>query len=95
MKNLGVRLIGFDLKVMAWLRRLLYGMPDHRLNKIFSMSNEFGASEVLGKTSDIDFQGRTLLSLSRDPRLFATLLSASVLSLPSLILTKVSSFVIA
>jgi len=78
-------LIGFDLKVMAWLRRLLYGIPDHRLNKIFSIFNGLGVSEVLGKTSDIDFQGRTLLSLSRNPRLLAALLSASLLSLPSLI----------
>jgi geranylgeranyl reductase family protein len=82
------RLIGFDLKVMTWLRRFLYGMPDQRLNKIFALSKELGASEVLSRTSDIDFQGRTLLSLARDPRLFVTLLSASVLSLPSLIHEK-------
>jgi flavin-dependent dehydrogenase len=82
------RLIGFDLKAMAWLRRLLYGMPDHRLNKIFAMSNEFGANEVLSRASEIDFQGRTLLSLVRDPRLFVTLISAAVLSLPSLISEK-------
>jgi geranylgeranyl reductase family protein len=79
------RLIGFDLKVMVWLRRLLYGMPDHRLSKIFALSNELGASEVLGRASDIDFQGRTLLSMARDPRFFFTLLSVSLLSLPSLI----------
>jgi len=82
------RLIGFDLKVMTWLKRLLYGIPDQRLNKIFAISKEVGAGEVLSRTSDIDFQGRTLLSLARDPRLFVTLLSASILSLPSLIREK-------
>ena len=57
------RLLGFDLKVMSLLRRLIYGMPDRHLNRIFSMSNEFRTDQVLGRTSDIDFQGRALLSL--------------------------------
>jgi len=82
------KLIGFDLKLMGWLRRLMYRMPDQHLNRIFSISNELRTDEVLERTSDIDFQGRTLLSLSRDPRLFLTLLSASALSLPSLIVKR-------
>ncbi|MGA3404512.1 MAG: NAD(P)/FAD-dependent oxidoreductase [Candidatus Bathyarchaeia archaeon] len=82
------RLLGFDLKVMALLRRLLYGMPDRHLNRIIGMSNELRTDKVLGKTSDIDFQGRALLSLARDPRLLVTLLSASVLSLPSFVLGR-------
>lgn len=81
-------LIGFDLTAMGWLRRLLYRMPDQQLNRIFSISNEIGTDKVLDRTADIDFQGRTLLSLARDPRLFFTLLSASVLSLPSLVLGR-------
>ncbi len=79
------RLIGFDLRAMSWLRRLLYRLPDRHLDRIFSISGELNADDVLGKTADIDFQGRTLLSLARDPRLFITLVSASVLSVPSLI----------
>lgn len=79
------RLIGFDLRAMSWLRRLLYRLPDHHLDRIFGISEELNADEVLSKTADIDFQGRTLLSLARDPRLFITLVSASVLSVPSLI----------
>lgn len=77
------RLLGFDLRVMTSLRRLLYGIPDKHLNRIFSISNEFRTDDVLAKTSDIDFQGRVLLSLARNPRLFVTLLSASALSLPT------------
>jgi digeranylgeranylglycerophospholipid reductase len=79
------RLLGFDLRVMTSLRRLLYGIPDKHLNSIFSISNEFRTNDVLAKTSDIDFQGRVLLSLSRNPRLFVTLLSASALSLPTFV----------
>ena len=82
------RLIGFDLKAMSLLRRLIYGMPDRHLNRIFGISREFRTDEILGKASDIDFQGKTLLSLARDPRLFITLLSASVLSMPSYVLRR-------
>jgi len=76
-------LIGFDLKAMSFLRRLLYRLPDRNLDHIFSIANELGADEILNTTPDIDFQGRTLFALARDPRLFITLLSASILSAPS------------
>jgi digeranylgeranylglycerophospholipid reductase len=85
------QLIGFDLTAMSWLRRLLYRLPDRQLDRIFGISSEFKADDVLNRTADIDFQGRTLLSLARDPRLFITLVSASVLSVPSLIGTAVRS----
>jgi geranylgeranyl reductase family protein len=78
-------LIGFDLRAMSYLRRLLYRLPDRSLDRIFSIANELGADEILNKTPDIDFQGRTLLALAHDPRLFITLLSASILSVPSLV----------
>lgn len=79
------RLIGFDLAAMSWLRRVLYRLPDRSLNRIFRISEHLGADEILNRTAEIDFQGRTLLTLSHDPRLFITLLSASVLSVPSLL----------
>jgi flavin-dependent dehydrogenase len=78
------RLIGFDLRAMSYLRRLLYRLPDRNLDRIFSIASDLGADEILNRSSDIDFQGRTLLGLARDPRLFITLLSASILSVPSL-----------
>ena len=84
-ENAWRRLIGLDLTAMSWLRRLLYRLPDQQLNRIFRISAELRADDVLNRTADIDFQGRTLLSLARDPRLFITLVSASVLSVPSLL----------
>jgi len=78
-------LIGFDLRTMSYLRRLMYRIPDRSLDRIFGIANELGAEEILNRTPDIDFQGRTLLGLARDPRLFITLLSASILSVPSLV----------
>jgi digeranylgeranylglycerophospholipid reductase len=79
------KLLGFDLTVMTWLRKLLYRLPDSRLDRIFGAFAELNVDDVLNRTSDIDFQGRTLLSLDRDPRLLVTLLSASILSVPSLL----------
>jgi len=79
------RIVGFDLRAMSWLRRLLYNLPDRNLDRIFSVAHELNVDEILNRTADIDFQGRTMLSLARDPRLFLTLLSASVLSMPSLL----------
>lgn len=79
------QLIGFDLKAMSWLRRLLYRLPDRHLDQIFKVSNDLRTDEILNKSSDIDFQGKTLVSLARDPRLAITLLSASILSAPSLL----------
>jgi hypothetical protein len=70
---------------MSYLRRFLYRLPDRNLDHIFGIANELRADEILNRTSDIDFQGKTLLSLARDPRLFTTLVSASILSIPSLI----------
>jgi flavin-dependent dehydrogenase len=78
-------LIGFDLRAMSYLRRLLYRLPDRSLDRIFSIAGDLGADQILNKTPDIDFQGRTLLALAHDPRLFITLLSASILSVPSLV----------
>jgi geranylgeranyl reductase family protein len=79
------RIVGFDLRAMSLLRRLLYNLPDRNLDRIFSVADELSVDEVLNRTADIDFQGRTMLAMSRDPRLFLTLISASVLSLPSLL----------
>jgi geranylgeranyl reductase family protein len=78
-------IIGFDLRAMSYLRRLLYRLPDRNLDRIFGIANELGADRILNRTPDIDFQGRTLLALAHDPRLFTTLLSASILSVPSLV----------
>jgi digeranylgeranylglycerophospholipid reductase len=85
------QLIGFDLNAMSWLRKMLYRIPDRYLNRIFTVSRGLRTDEILNRTADIDFQGRTIFSLARDPRLFVTLLSASLLSAPSLLTTEAVS----
>jgi len=79
------RLLGFDLTAMSWIRRCLYGMPDKQLDRLFKTLNELHVNDALNQTADIDFQGRTLLALSHDPRLIAALLSASILCVPTML----------
>ena len=85
------KLLGFDLTVMRWLRKLLYRLPDQRLDKIFNTLRELGVDDILNQTDDIDFQGKALLSLARDPRMIVALMSASILSAPSLLCSNANN----
>jgi digeranylgeranylglycerophospholipid reductase len=75
--------IGHDLNAMRRIRRMLFRLPDRRLEKIFSIARAFDVAAVLSKTEDIDMQGRTLAKLGLDPRLAISLFCSSILSLPS------------
>jgi digeranylgeranylglycerophospholipid reductase len=76
------REIGRDLNAMRRIRRMLFRLPDRRLEKIFSIARTLDVASILSKTDDIDMQGRTLAKLGLDPRLTMSLLCSSVLSLP-------------
>jgi len=77
--------IGRDLDIMRHIRRMLFRLPDRRLEKIFSVGLTLGVENVLNRADDIDMQGRTLARLGLDPRLAVSLLYSSVLSLPFLV----------
>ena len=76
------REIGRDLNAMRRIRRMLFRLPDRRLEKIFSIARTFDVDAILSKADDIDMQGRTLAKLGLDPRLTISLLCSSILSLP-------------
>lgn len=77
--------IGFDLIAMNAIRRMLFRMPDSQIDRLIGLATKLDLSEVLEQTSDIDFQGRTLFRLSRDPRLPAAVLFSLVASLPNML----------
>jgi digeranylgeranylglycerophospholipid reductase len=77
--------IGRDLNAMRRIRRMLFRLPDPRLEKIFSIAKTLDVATVLGKADDIDMQGRTLVKLGLDPRLTISLLCSSILSLPFIV----------
>ena len=74
--------IGYDLKVMRAVRRMLFRLPDRQMERVFSVARTFDVDAVLSRADDIDTQGRTLARLAFDPRLAISLLYSSVLSLP-------------
>lgn len=76
------REIGRDLNAMRHIRRMLFRLPDHRLEKIFSVARTFDVAAILSKADDIDMQGKTLTKLGLDPRLTISMLCSSILSLP-------------
>jgi digeranylgeranylglycerophospholipid reductase len=61
------RLVGFDLRAMNVMRRMLNSLSDRRTDKIFGLANRFEMEKVLEKFGDIDFQGRSLLPMIRYP----------------------------
>ncbi len=77
--------IGRDLDAMRRIRRMLFRLPDRRLEKIFSIARAFDVAAILSKADDIDMQGRTLAKLGLDPRLTISLLCSSILSLPFIV----------
>jgi len=79
------REIGHDLTSMRRIRRMLFRIPDRKLEKIFSIARTFDVATILSKTDDIDMQGRALTKLGLDPRLAISLLCSSILSLPSVV----------
>ena len=79
------REIGRDLNAMRRIRRMLFRLPDHRLERIFSVARTFDVAPILSKADDIDMQGRTLAKLGLDPRLTMSLLCSSILSLPFIV----------
>lgn len=81
------RILDLDIRAMVVLRRMLYRIPDREIDRIFTAATKMGAPRILsGGTDDIDFQGRTLLSLaSRHPTFLSALAYAAFRSFPSLI----------
>ena len=77
--------IGRDLDAMRRIRRMLFRLPDRRLEKIFSIARTFDLPAVLSRADDIDMQGRTLAKLALDPRLMISLFCSSVLSFPFIV----------
>jgi len=61
------RLLGFDLRAMHLMRRILNSLSDNKIDKIFDLSNRLGMESIIKKFGDIDFQGRTLLPMIKHP----------------------------
>ena len=65
------QLVGFDLLTMLQMRRMLDSLSDKKIDNVIELSNKFGISEVLERFGDIDFQGRSLISMIKHPGILA------------------------
>lgn len=61
------RLVGFDLTVMRQIRKLLNSLSDDKIDRIIDLSAKLGVNSVLEKVGDLDFQGKSLISMVKKP----------------------------
>jgi digeranylgeranylglycerophospholipid reductase len=67
------RQVGFDLSVMLRMRRMLNSLSDKEINNIIELCNRLGIDETLEKFGNLDFQGRSLISMIKYPGTFAVI----------------------
>jgi digeranylgeranylglycerophospholipid reductase len=65
--------LGFDANVMLWARRILNSFSDVQYNRALSFASRIGLGEALRDIDEIDFQGRTLITMLRKPVTYASL----------------------
>jgi digeranylgeranylglycerophospholipid reductase len=65
--------LGFDIRVMIKARKMLNRLSDEKLDRAVRFAAKIGLSESLRGVDEIDFQGRTLLSVLKKPGVYAAL----------------------
>lgn len=68
------RKIGFDMKAMKHIRLMLNSFTDRKLDRLVSICANLGVEKSLKQVRDIDFQGRSLIRMAKNPRALATAL---------------------
>jgi len=61
------KLIGFDLKAMRRIRRMLNRISDHDMDRIIDLCSKLNVDEVLERAGDVDFEGGSLIRMILHP----------------------------
>ena len=61
------RVAGFELATMLRMRKMLDSISDRRLDNVIGLCSRLGVDNVLEKAGDLDFQGRSLISVAKYP----------------------------
>ena len=61
------RMVGFELNTMFRMRKMLDSLSDRRLDNVIGLCSRLGVDNVLEKAGDLDFQGRSLISVAKYP----------------------------
>ena len=59
--------IGFDLEAARRLRLMLNRIPDDKMDSIVYLSRRFGLDKALEEAGDLDFEGKSLIHMTRYP----------------------------
>jgi digeranylgeranylglycerophospholipid reductase len=65
--------LGFDVRVMLRARKFLDSLSDEKLDRLFRFVSKVGLDRALRDVEEIDFQGRTLFTVLREPGAYAAL----------------------
>jgi flavin-dependent dehydrogenase len=65
--------LGFDVNVMLRMRRFLDALSDEQLDAALRFCARIGLDKTLEDVEEIDFQGRTLLTVLDKPAMWAAL----------------------
>jgi geranylgeranyl reductase family protein len=66
-------LFSFDFKTMLRLRRFLDSLSDEKIDEMLRVCHKLGVDEALRGVTEIDFQGKMLLSVATKPAMIAAL----------------------
>jgi len=66
--------IGFDVEAMLGARHVLDRFSDEKIDGALRFAAKTDLGDALRNVEEIDFQGRTLLTLLRKPAAFATII---------------------
>jgi digeranylgeranylglycerophospholipid reductase len=65
--------LGFDVKAMITLRKMLNAMSDEKIDDAISLCKKLNIDKSLQNIKDIDFQGQSILRLFPNPRMLTAL----------------------
>ncbi len=73
--------VGFDINVMLRMRKFLNALSDEQLDAALRFCARMGLDKTLRNVEEIDFQGRTLLTVLKKPAAYASLVYFAALYL--------------
>lgn len=65
--------LGFDAQVMLLARRMVNKISDSQFDRVLPFASRIGLNEAMRDIEEIDFQGRTLITMLKKPATYASL----------------------
>ncbi|MEM2911053.1 MAG: NAD(P)/FAD-dependent oxidoreductase [Candidatus Bathyarchaeia archaeon] len=68
-----MKILGFDIKAMLMIRRMLDKIPDKKLDSIIGFYTKIHLDKAVKNFGEIDLQGQAILKAGKSPRIIAAL----------------------